>query len=89
MATHKSAVKRHRQSEKRAQRNQLVRSRLRTAVRHVRRALASRDGADATVRLRVAERLLRKAVTKGVLQRNSASRRISRLSRQLHALGTP
>jgi len=80
MATHKSALKRHRQSLRRKTRNHAVKSRLRTLVKRVRAAIAQQNTADAESGLQIAARELDKAVSKGVLHRNSASRRLSRLS---------
>ena len=88
MANHPSALKRHRQSEKGRLRNQAVKTRLRHLVRAVRTAVASRDTAAAAQTLARASRELDKAVTKGVLHRNSASRKISRLARAVSALAT-
>jgi small subunit ribosomal protein S20 len=82
MANHPSAEKRHRQSVKRAARNQAVRSRLRTAVKGARTAIASGDAGAAPAAVAAASRTLDKAVSKGVLHRNTAARRISRLAKQ-------
>ena len=86
MANHPSALKRHRQSEKRRLRNRAAKSRLRHLVREVRTALSTRDAEAATKSLTIAARALDKAVTKGVLHRNSAARRISRLAHALSQL---
>ena len=86
MATHKSAEKRHRQNEKRRSRNHALRSRLRTLIKHVLTALDQKDPAAAETELRVAARELDKAVTKGVVHRNNASRRLSRLTLRVNAL---
>ena len=88
MANHPSALKRHRQSEKRRLRNRAVKTRLRHLVREVRTALSARDAGKASESLARASRALRKAVTKGVLHRNTASRRIARLARAVGQLGT-
>jgi small subunit ribosomal protein S20 len=85
---HKSAIKRHRQNLKRKERNRAVRSRLRTEVRKLREACEQKDEASAGTQLRQTVRELDKAVSKGVLHRNAASRRISRLSKRVAALGT-
>ena len=85
---HPSAIKRHRQSLRRRARNQAVRSRVRGAIKKVRVA-AEGPGAsveEAQKHLRGAERLLGKAVTAGVLHRNTASRHLSRLTRKVNAL---
>ena len=86
MATHKSAIKRHTQSEERRVRNAAVRSRVRHAIKQVRQSIAARELEAAETRLRTAERLLFRAVTKGVLHRKTASRYLSRLSHGVHTL---
>jgi small subunit ribosomal protein S20 len=80
MARHKSAEKRHRQSLKRRARNQAIRSKVRTFVRRVRESIESGNASEASERLHGATRAIDKAVTKGVLHRNTASRKISRLA---------
>jgi small subunit ribosomal protein S20 len=87
VATHASALKRHRQSEKRRRRNLAIRSHLRRLVRDVRAAIGATDAAAASARLKLAERALDKAVTSGVLHRNNAARKVSRLTRAVHGLG--
>ncbi len=86
MANTESALKRVRQSEKRRVRNAAVRSSVRTAVRGTRAALASAALDEARATLARTVQLLDKAVTKGVLHRNTAARKKSRLNRQLNAL---
>jgi small subunit ribosomal protein S20 len=88
VANHASALKRHRQIVNRTKRNQALRTRLRHFVRAVRDAVAGRDVPAAEETLRRATRALDKAVTKGVIHRNSAARRISRLSRAVSGLKT-
>jgi len=86
VAEHPSALKRHRQSEKRRRRNLAVKTRLRHLVREVRTALAGKDAEIASKHLAEAARALDKAVTKGVLHRNNAARRITRLARAVSEL---
>jgi small subunit ribosomal protein S20 len=83
---HKSAIKRHRQNVKQQARNQVVRTRVRHAVRELREVIAKKDAANAETMLRDTMKTLDKAVTKGVLHRNNAARRIARLSQQVDAL---
>ncbi len=78
MANHPSAKKRHRQSQKRQARNKHVRSTVRNAIRAVK---AAPDADDAPEQMARAERLLRKAQTKGVFHPKTVSRTISRLAR--------
>ncbi len=89
MRKHPSAAKRHRQSITRHDRNQAIRSRVRTSVRHVREALATQNAAEAQEHLQHATRTIDKAVSKGVLHRNTASRKISRLTRALASADRP
>jgi small subunit ribosomal protein S20 len=86
MANTKSALKRIRQSEKRRVRNIAVRTGVRTAVKTTRTALAGGTAEEARTSLARAIQLLDKAVTKGVVHRNAAARKKSRLTRQLNAL---
>jgi small subunit ribosomal protein S20 len=80
MATHKSAKKRHVQSLKRRARNNQIRKTVRGAVRKARQAAAKKSD-DVGDLLKRAERLLRKAATKGVVHKKTVSRTVSRLTR--------
>lgn len=88
MANHPSAEKRNRQRLKRTLRNRGVSSAVRTQVKAVRTAIHAKDLTAATTALKVAVVALDKAATKGVLHPKAASRTISRLSAQIHKLGT-
>ncbi len=74
-----------RQSRKRAARNRALRTRLRTAIRKSREAVVAGDAQVAQTLVRETSRLLDKAVSKGVIHRNAARRRKSRLARRLVA----
>ncbi|MGH7279392.1 MAG: 30S ribosomal protein S20 [Candidatus Rokuibacteriota bacterium] len=82
MANTKSAIKRMRQNERRRARNRTLRSRLRTAVKTARTAVPQ-DSADGRGAILEAIRALDKAVTKGVIHRNTAARKKSALARRL------
>lgn len=86
MAHHRSAKKRIRQTEKRTAVNRSRMSRIKTFVRKVEDALAKGDAETARTAFAAAEPELRRGITKGVLHLNTASRRISRLSRRVKAL---
>lgn len=88
MANHPSAEKRNRQRITRTSHNRSITSSVRTLVKRVRTALHAKDVAAATTALKVATVALDKAATKGVLHTKAVSRTISRLSAQVHALGT-
>jgi len=83
---HQSAIKRHRQSVKRHARNQMIRTRVRHTIRDLREIIENQDVAAAETKLRAVMATVEKAVTKGVLHRNTASRYLSRLSHQVAAL---
>ncbi len=86
MANHFSALKRARQTEKRTVVNRTNKSRMRTALRHMREALASGNPEAAAQAFRSTVSILDHAVQKGVLHKNTASRYKSRLSARLQAV---
>jgi small subunit ribosomal protein S20 len=87
MANHFSALKRARQTEKRTARNRANTSRLRTTLRELRESLAKGDLQAANQVFRQTVSALDKAVQKGVLHENTASRYKSRLNVRLNAVG--
>jgi small subunit ribosomal protein S20 len=82
VANTSSALKRMRQNERRRLRNRTVRSKVRTAVKTARTALGT-AGSDVRAAVTDAIRALDKAVTKGVIHRNTAARKKSALARRL------
>lgn len=85
VANTKSALKRMRQNEKRRLRNRTVRSSVRTAVKLARVALGEKSQ-DVKALVATAIQGLDKAVTKGVIPKNTAARKKSALARRLAAL---
>lgn len=83
MANTKSAEKRSRQTPVRTARNRVYRSSARTAVKKARLAILNGDP-NAAELVRNAERALARAAQKGVIHRNNAARRTSRLVALLH-----
>jgi len=83
---HKSTIRRARQSEKRQERNRGTLSAVKGLVRKLQTAIAEKKVEDAKASLREATSALSKAVTKGVLKANTASRRISRLTLRVNSL---
>ena len=83
MANTPSAKKRIRQNEKRRLRNRAVRSAVRGSVKGAREALAGKAADSATV-VHEAIRAIDRAVTKGIMHRNTAARRKSALARKLN-----
>ncbi|MDX5319393.1 MAG: 30S ribosomal protein S20 [Actinomycetes bacterium] len=86
MANIKSQIKRIRTNEKARQRNKAVKSELKTYVRRVREAVEAGDKETATAALQKASRKLDKAVSKGVIHRNQAANRKSKLAKQVDKL---
>lgn len=86
MANIKSAIKRNKQNEKRRLRNRIFRGRARTAVRKARFAIDANEVDSARQAALEAISALDKAAERGVLHKNNAARRKSRLMRHLAAL---
>ena len=86
MATHASAAKRARQAERLRDRNQSQKSAVRTVVKKVRAALEAKDLKAAEASLPEAVRALSKGVSKSLFHKRNASRRISRLVKQVSSL---
>lgn len=87
MANTPSAKKAARKIERRTEVNKNRRSRMRTFVRKVEEALASGDKDAAGVAFKSAEPEIMRAAQKGVLPKNTASRKVSRLAQRLAKLG--
>lgn len=87
MANHKSAQKRIRRNANRAEINKSRISRIRTFVKRVETAVASGDKEAAQVALKEAQPELMRGVSKGVLHKNTASRKMARLSARVKAAG--
>ena len=89
MANSAQSKKRARQTEKRAAVNKARRSRIRTYLRKVEEAIASGDAAAAKAALAAAQPELDRGVTKGIMHKNTASRKMSRLAARVKAVGAP
>ncbi|NMC45981.1 MAG: 30S ribosomal protein S20 [Chloroflexi bacterium] len=86
MANIQSAIKRNKQNEKRRLRNRVFRGQARTSVKKARVAIASAEKEEARVKVMDAVKALDKAASKGIIHKNNAARRKSRLMKQLVAL---
>ncbi len=86
MANIASQIKRNRQNEVRRQRNQAVRSELKTRMRQALSAAESGDGDAAHEAQRLAQKRIDTAVAKGLLHKKTAGRRKARLHRQIEEL---
>jgi len=81
-----STLKRARQAKKQNIRNKAVRSSIKTIVKKVESAIASGNKEDAGKSLIGAVKTITKAVSKGVIHKNTASRKISRLTKKVNTL---
>ena len=84
----KSGIKKHRQSLKKRERNTVVKSDLKTQLKKFEAALDSKDVAQAQQALKETEIKLRKAASKGVLKKETASRKVSRIAKKVAALSS-
>jgi small subunit ribosomal protein S20 len=88
MPVHKSAKKRVRRNGRVAEQNKSRTSELRTYIRRVDEAIAAGDAAAADAALKAAQPKIQRGADKGVLHEKTASRKISRLSKQIKTLKT-
>jgi small subunit ribosomal protein S20 len=87
MANTKSAKKAARQTVRRTEVNKARRSRLKTFMRKVEEAIAAGNKEAANVALREAQPEIQRSAAKGIIHKNTASRKISRLSARIKSLG--
>jgi small subunit ribosomal protein S20 len=84
LANHKSALKRHRQSLENRERNRSNRTRMKTAVKAAIEAVETKD-ANAAAVLSTAVSVVAKSASKGLIHKNTAARKISRLTKRVNA----
>lgn len=89
MANHKSAEKRIRQTKKRTERNRYYKTRIKNIIRDVREAVANQDVPKAQEALKVANKELHRYVSKGILKKNTAARKVSRLNANVKKIAKP
>ena len=88
MANHSSSKKAIRQIETRTEQNRIRVSRVRTFVKKVESLVETGNKSEAIVALREAEAEIMRGVSKGTMHKNTASRKVSRLSKRVKALAT-
>jgi small subunit ribosomal protein S20 len=88
MANHPSAEKRYRQNVKRRARNRHHTSTMRTTVKRVVAAIEAKDVNAARTALDAATRSIARTAQRGVIKDETASRKISRLTKAVNRLGT-
>jgi small subunit ribosomal protein S20 len=86
LANHKSAIKRAKQNELRRVRNRSRRTRMKHVMKSLEEALASNNPELAATRLREAVSVIDKTACKGVIHKNQAARKVSRLTQRVNAL---
>ncbi|MEN6439074.1 MAG: 30S ribosomal protein S20 [Syntrophobacter sp.] len=86
MANHKSAIKRARQNEEQRVRNRSRKTRMKNAIRKLEETIGSKTTDSAAEDLKAAISVIEKTAAQGVIHRNTASRKISRLTRRVNAL---
>lgn len=86
MANIQSQKKRNRQTEKRHARNKSIRSELKTREKNVMAAAEAGNAAEAEELLRIAQKQIDMAITKGVIHANTAARRKSRLTHRVRSI---
>ncbi|MBN2964048.1 30S ribosomal protein S20 [Sulfurospirillum sp. T05] len=86
MANHKSAEKRARQTIVRTERNRFYRTRMKNLTKAVHAAVAAGDLEAAQNAFKAANKSLHSYVNKGFLKKNSAARKVSRLSKSVSTL---
>ena len=85
MANHKDAMKRHRQNQKRKVFNKHYKSTMRTLTKKFRAAASEQDSATMKEMLPKLTKLIQKLAQKGIIHKNQASRRVSRLHKLVNA----
>ncbi len=88
MANHKSAIKRARQNEIKRLQNKRLKTRIKKVTKEIRLAGDESQKSTALNRLNIAKSVIDKAAKKGAIHRNTASRKISRLSKVVDAIST-
>ena len=86
MANHKSALKRARQDELKRLRNMAYKTRVKNAVKQVRSSVANNAADESKDHLVKAVSIIQKTASKGIIHRKNASRKISRLAKQVNQL---
>ena len=88
MANHKSALKRAGQNKVRQMRNRISKTRMKNVVKKVKETLQSGAPLDAKQAMKEAQKVIDQVAAKGVIHKNTAARKISRLSKKIAALGS-
>lgn len=82
----KSAMKRVRQAKKREARNKAVKSTIKSLIKQVEAAITSNNKEETTKKLQAAVKYIMKAASKGIIHKNTASRKISNLTKKANTI---
>jgi len=86
MANHKSAIKRAKQNKKRNERNRFYKTRIKNLTKAVLQAVEAKDKEAAIEAWKKANSYLHHCVSKGILKKGNAARRVSRLHKKVNSL---
>ena len=86
MANHKSAKKRIRRNARRTEINKARTSRIRTFIKKIEAAITAGNAQDAEAAFKAAQPEVQRGVSKGIIHKNTAARRLSRLSSRIKTL---
>lgn len=86
MANHKSAEKRARQTKVRTERNRFYKTRIKNVTKAVLSAVEAADKEAATTAMTTANKYIHHCVSKGILKKGNASRKVSRLQTKVNAI---
>ncbi len=86
MANHKSSLKRIRQTATATERNRFYRTRLKNITKEVRSAIEAGDKEAAAASLKIANKQIHTFVSKGILKKETAARKVSRLHKAVNSI---
>ncbi len=86
MANHKSALKRIRQTKKRTERNRFYRTRMKNIIKAVKKAVEEGNKEKALEAFKVANRRIHQFVSKGIIKKNNAARKVSKLHKLINSM---
>jgi len=86
VANHKSALKRVRQTKKRTERNRFFKTRMKNMIKAVKEAVEAGDKERALEALKVANKRIHEYVSKGIIKKNNASRKVSKLHKLVNSM---
>ena len=87
MANHKSALKRARQNINRRTRNRAAKTRVKNIIKDVRSSIDENAKEAAMEKLNSAKSIIDDTASKGIIHKNTAARKISRLSKRVNTIG--